>query len=151
MKALIVIFVLSVASVGSAQTPGVLAPITPTQVQRLGLYLSDGSAFSAGWDVIVSLPIADNHLLRGFYRSRDGIFVLLVEDDFGAVLAQSPVWQLRAGLTTISLTPLHTDGAIWPDLGLKDVALLVVFGYDRISGQAVRSRIYWPNPQPSSY
>jgi len=157
MKALIVALALSFPIAAAAQTVPPLTPgaplgaVSPTEFTRLGLYFSDSSAFSAGWDSIVSLPVADARIVRGFYRASDGIFVLVLEDDFGTVLAQSPVWQLRAGLERLDLTALHTDGAVWPDLGLQGVGLIVVFGYDRQTGAVVRSRIYWPNPHPAGF
>jgi len=144
-----VAFALSLPVVAAAQNSGApLAAVTAAEFSRLGLYLADASTFSAGWDQIVRLPVADARIVRGFYRASDGIFVLTLETDYGIVLAQSPVWQLRAGLTHLDLTALHTDGTVWPDLGLQGVGLIVVFGYDRQTGAAVRSRIYWPNPMP---
>lgn len=147
MKALIMALVLSLPVVAAAQPPAPrqLAPITPTQVEQLRLYGSAPSAFSVGWDAIASLPVADRQILRGFYRQRDGWFVLVVEDEIGTVLAQSPVWQLPVWLESITLTALHTDGLPWP-LGVDGgVGAVVVFGYDRVTGQAVRFRIVWPS------
>lgn len=116
------------------------APLPATEFVGLDLATLPSSNFSAGWDAVKAVAISQNQLLRFFYRKADGLFVGVMEDLQGHVLAQSKVWLIGANLDTLDLTLATTAVDATP---FQWSTSLVVFSYNRSSGIGSRRVLTW--------
>lgn len=130
--------------------PLTLPPITPsTFTYHLVLIGLPGTAFSAGWDLIVPVvggaetialtnttSLTRQDLIRAFYRHSDGLLVFVLEDGAGIVRAQSPAWLIGTDWDILNIT-------IHPTVKKGQRAALIVMAYDRETGTAQRFALYW--------
>lgn len=130
--------VVAFASSLHAQAPSApqVPPLSTESLASLNLYRLPSSQFSAGWDSIKSVAVAENFLIRVFYRKSDGLLLALKEDRNGIVNGGSRVWYIGSGMENIDVTPMTYTQPSW-------TVELVIFGYDRFTGVATRRALYW--------